>query len=246
MVNLLSHGTVVRMGKRSRQHRHPPRPGRGDRRRRRALRAGAQLPRDQPRHRPRPLDQGDERQPGLLRPVRPRADQLASSATPPTSGFGRRRDSHPELLTHEKEGELLRALAEFPRVVAGRGRPPRAAPDRALPRGDRGVLPPVLRQAAGCSRWATRSRPTCTGPGCCWSTPPAPCSPTVLPSSASPPRSGCEPPMTHEAGLGARAAAPSGRRPGCASPATPTPWSATSGRRPRTRRTASSASAASG
>jgi arginyl-tRNA synthetase len=27
-------------------------------------------------------------------------------------------DSRPELLTHEKEGELLRALAEFPRVVA--------------------------------------------------------------------------------------------------------------------------------
>jgi arginyl-tRNA synthetase len=26
--------------------------------------------------------------------------------------------SHPELLTHEKEGELLRALAEFPRVIA--------------------------------------------------------------------------------------------------------------------------------
>src|SRR4029079_13230169 len=25
---------------------------------------------------------------------------------------------HPDLLTHEKEGELLRALAEFPRVVA--------------------------------------------------------------------------------------------------------------------------------
>jgi arginyl-tRNA synthetase len=27
-------------------------------------------------------------------------------------------ESHPELLSHEKEGELLRALAEFPRVVA--------------------------------------------------------------------------------------------------------------------------------
>jgi arginyl-tRNA synthetase len=27
-------------------------------------------------------------------------------------------ESHPELLTHEKEGELLRVLAEFPRVVA--------------------------------------------------------------------------------------------------------------------------------
>jgi arginyl-tRNA synthetase len=26
--------------------------------------------------------------------------------------------AHPELLTHEKEGDLLRALAEFPRVVA--------------------------------------------------------------------------------------------------------------------------------
>ena len=26
-------------------------------------------------------------------------------------------ESHPELLTHEKEGELLRALGEFPRVV---------------------------------------------------------------------------------------------------------------------------------
>jgi arginyl-tRNA synthetase len=28
-------------------------------------------------------------------------------------------ESHPELLTHEKEGDLLRALAEFPRVVQG-------------------------------------------------------------------------------------------------------------------------------
>jgi arginyl-tRNA synthetase len=28
-------------------------------------------------------------------------------------------ESHPELLTHEAEGELLRALAEFPRVVVG-------------------------------------------------------------------------------------------------------------------------------
>ncbi len=28
-------------------------------------------------------------------------------------------ESHPDLLSHEKEGELLRALAEFPRVVAG-------------------------------------------------------------------------------------------------------------------------------
>ncbi len=32
--------------------------------------------------------------------------------------LGLQPESHPELLTHEKEGELLRALAEFPRVVA--------------------------------------------------------------------------------------------------------------------------------
>ncbi|NYJ02089.1 arginyl-tRNA synthetase [Nocardioides thalensis] len=31
--------------------------------------------------------------------------------------LGLEHESHPELLTHEKEGELLRALAEFPRVV---------------------------------------------------------------------------------------------------------------------------------
>ncbi len=31
--------------------------------------------------------------------------------------LGVRAESHPELLTHEKEGELLRALGEFPRVI---------------------------------------------------------------------------------------------------------------------------------
>jgi arginyl-tRNA synthetase len=63
-------------------------------------------------------------------------------------------ESHPELLTHEKEGELLRALAEFPRVVQGAAdlrephRVPRYLEDtaatfhrfydacRVLPRGD--------------------------------------------------------------------------------------------------------------
>ena len=38
---------------------------------------------------------------------------------------------------------------------------------------------------AGCCRWATRSRPTCTAPGCCSSTPPGPCWPTAWPCSAS-------------------------------------------------------------
>ncbi|HNO39649.1 MAG TPA: arginine--tRNA ligase [Marmoricola sp.] len=34
------------------------------------------------------------------------------------SHLGLQPESHPELLTHEREGDLLRALAEFPRVVA--------------------------------------------------------------------------------------------------------------------------------
>ena len=94
---------------------------------------------------------------------------LDRSATPPTSGS--RRESHsPTCSTHEKEGELLRALAEFPRVVAS-GRPAaRAAPGGALPRGDRRRPTTASTTTAGCCRWATRSRPTCTAPGCCWST----------------------------------------------------------------------------
>ena len=46
-------------------------------------------------------------------------------------------DFDPSLLTHERDGELLRALAEFPRVVAARRRAAGAAPGRALPRGHR-------------------------------------------------------------------------------------------------------------
>ena len=151
-------------GQAGRQHRHAARPGRGDRRRRRCATRWSATRRDQPRHRPRPLDEGHQRQPGLLRAVRPRAGLPRSCATPPSSASRPR--SHPELLTHEKEGELLRALAEFPRVVDGRDR--RCASrtgSRATSR-----TPPrrttASTTAAGCCRWATRSRPTCTAPGC--------------------------------------------------------------------------------
>ena len=87
-------------------------------------------------------------------------------------------DFDPSLLSHEKEGELLRALAEFPRVVASAAelrephRVARYLEDtagvyhrfydncRVLPMGDE--------EAA-----------TCTGRGWCWSPPPAPSSPTA-------------------------------------------------------------------
>ena len=58
-------------------------------------------------------------------------------------------ESHPDLLTHEKEGELLRALAEFPRVVASAAELRAPAPGGALPRGAGRDLPPLLRQLPG-------------------------------------------------------------------------------------------------
>ncbi len=81
----------------------------------------ARYPSDSP-HRPSTstVSQGVQRQPRLLRAVRPRPDlpdpaqrRRPRHARPPADG---RFD--PALLAHEQEGELLRALAEFPRVVA--------------------------------------------------------------------------------------------------------------------------------
>jgi len=46
------------------------------------------------------------------------AHARVSSILRNASDLGLAPESHPGLLTHEKEGELLRALAEFPRVVA--------------------------------------------------------------------------------------------------------------------------------
>jgi arginyl-tRNA synthetase len=45
------------------------------------------------------------------------AHARVSSLMRNAADLGVNAESHPELLTHEKEGELLRALAEFPRVV---------------------------------------------------------------------------------------------------------------------------------
>ena len=61
-----------------------------------------------------------QRQPGVLRAVRPRPAQPRSCATPPTSASRPppATSSTPRCSAHEKEGDLLRALAEFPRVVA--------------------------------------------------------------------------------------------------------------------------------
>ena len=142
----------------------------------------------------------------------------------------RRRTSHPELLTHEKEGDLLRALAEFPRVVQRRGRP--CASRTGSPATSRTPPRPTTASttAAGSCRWATRSRPTSTGPGCCWSTRPASCSPTGWRCSGSPPPSACERRIHPRGRLGARRRRAARPRAGCASRPTPTRWSPACGR----------------
>ena len=103
--------------------------------------------------------QAEQRQPGLLRAVRPRPVCRRSCATPPTSGSRRRRrDFDPALLIAREGG---RPAARAGRVPAGgRQRRPaaRAAPGRALPRGHRRRLPQVLRHLPGAAAWATRSR----------------------------------------------------------------------------------------
>ena len=80
----------------------------------------ARYPADSPLDPRRRADHpGEQRQPGLLRPVRPRAASRRCCATPPTSAStGRAGSSTRRCSAHEREGELLRALAEFPRVVA--------------------------------------------------------------------------------------------------------------------------------
>ena len=134
--------------------------------------------------------------------------------------------SHPELLTHEKEGELLRALAEFPRVVNAATtlrEPHRVAryledtaasyhrfydSCRVLPMGDED--PSDLHRARLRLVEATRMV-LANGLAC----------------SGSPPPSACD------GGLPCPPMRPAGRTPtvrcaaraGCASPATPTRWS---------------------
>ena len=94
-------------------------------------------------------------------------------------GRGRPRAAHP------REGG--RAAARARGVPAGR---PGRRPTSASRTGSRATsrTPPrpttASTTAAGSSRWATRSPATCTGPGCCSSPPRGPSSPTGSPCSA--------------------------------------------------------------
>ena len=170
---------------------HDRRPGGRDRRGRRPLRAGPLHPRHHDRHRPGAVDQAEQRQPGLLRAVRPRpAVRDPAQRCRPRHRAGAA-SFDPSLLSHEKEGDLLRALAEFPRVVAAAAQlrePHRVA--RYLEE-TAGEVPPVLRRLPGAPDGRRGARRRSTTRGCCSSRRPAPCSPTDCDCSGSPPPSAC-------------------------------------------------------
>ena len=79
-----------------------------------------------------------------------RPDRASWPATPPRSGSARATArSDPSCSTTRRRTTLLKALGEFPRVVADGRRAARAAPGRPLPGGAGRLLPPVLRQLPG-------------------------------------------------------------------------------------------------
>ena len=122
MVNLLSDGAAVRMGKRGRQHRHAGRPRR---------RRSASTPRAT-RWSATPSDVNLDIDVDLW--TKATSDNpvfyvqyaharvcsiLRNAADLGLERRATRASSHPRACsTHEREGDLLRALAEFPRVVA--------------------------------------------------------------------------------------------------------------------------------
>ena len=120
LVNLLRDGEPMRMSKRAGTVITLERPGRGDRRRRGPLRAGPGVGRPADRHRHRPVDAEDQRQPGLLRAVRARPDLLGAAQRRRPGARARRAgdDVDATQLAHERENDLLRAIGEFPRVLA--------------------------------------------------------------------------------------------------------------------------------
>ena len=162
MVNLLRDGQPLRMSKRAGTVDHARRPRRGDRRRRRALRAGPLHLRLQHRHRPRPVGQGRPTTTRSTTCSTPTPGLPRSCATPPTSGWRPPGDDalRPGAARPREGG---RAAARARRVPAGGRQPPPScasrtgwrATSRTPPARSTGSTTP-----AGCCRWATRSRPT--------------------------------------------------------------------------------------
>ena len=170
LVNLVRDGQPVRMSKRAGTVITHGGPGRGGRRRRRPLRAGPLLGRLADRHRPRPADPAQQRQPGLLRAVRPRAHGRCRPQRGRGRGVRHRGRVRPVPARRTRPRRCCSAaLGEFPRVRRPGRRAARAAPGGALPGGAGRHLPPLVRQVPGAARTTRTTRsPTCTAPGCGW------------------------------------------------------------------------------
>ena len=81
--------------------------------------------------------------------------------------------SHLELLTHDKEGTLIRNIGEFPRVLKTAAATARTAPGVPLPRGSGRRLPPVLRLLPRTAARRRASQANCTPRGWRCARPPA-------------------------------------------------------------------------
>ena len=128
-VKLVKHGQEVRISKRTGQHHHArrhPRRGRSRRRAHDVPPAGHRLAADVRSRRRHCAVDGEPR---LLRAVRARAHRVDRTARPRrrVSHVGRSSRVDLSLLTHEREEELLRALAVYPERRRRGGRDARAA-----------------------------------------------------------------------------------------------------------------------
>ena len=111
LVHLTRGGEQTKMSKRKRRRRLPRRLHRRGRRRRRALVPRQPRPRPDDRDRRRPRGREDAEEPGLLRPVRARADR----GHPPQRARRAPSDApSPGMPLEPQERELVKRLAEFP------------------------------------------------------------------------------------------------------------------------------------
>ena len=163
MVNLLSDGQPLRMSKRAGTVITLERPGRRDRRGRRPLRAGALHLRHHHRHRPRPVGQAEQRQPGLLRAVRPRPARLdpAQRRRPRARARDRATPSTPRCSPTRRRASCCG------RSPSSRGwsRPPRSCASRTGSRATSRTPPrrsTVLRRLPGAADGRRGAAPTCT------------------------------------------------------------------------------------
>ena len=162
--------------------------------------------------------QGVQRQPRLLRAVRPRPDLLGCCATPPTSGMSAARDDVRPGAARPTSGRVTCCGRSPSSRAWWRARPSCAsrtasrATSRTRPRRSTGSTTPVPGAAAGRRGAAPlhRARLLLVAR-------PAPCSPTASTCSGSPPRSGCRRACARTKPAGRTPPSPSGGRRGCAS-----------------------------